>query len=332
MEVIVPKNENEWLDLRTKDITSTDVAALFGLSPYCTPFELWHRKKTGSTIGFEETEWIKWGKRLQDSIAEGVAEDNGWKVRRMDEYIRIPELRMGSSFDFSIDKFVEDQENGPLTLNADSEKFPGKLKRGFYAGDGILEIKNVFGMQFRSEWMENDDGSLEAPAHIEMQVQHQLAVSGRAFSYIAALVDGNKLVLIKRTPNKEIIDMIKTKVAGFWKSIDDNSPPQPNYATDAEFISRLYNYAEPGKVFDARNDVNFSQLAAEHKELGEQVKLLTERRDAIKSQILTVIGDAEKVIADGFSISASTVGPAHIEYERAPYRLFKINWPRAKKG
>ena len=46
-EVIAFRSEQEWLDLRKKDITSTDVAALFNLSPYKTEFELYHEKLSG---------------------------------------------------------------------------------------------------------------------------------------------------------------------------------------------------------------------------------------------------------------------------------------------
>ena len=95
---IISNNEQEWLALRLEDITSTEVSALFNLSPYQTEFELWHRKKNKEIVTIEANQRMKWGTRLQDSIARGIAEDNGWNVRRMDEYVRIPELRIGSSF------------------------------------------------------------------------------------------------------------------------------------------------------------------------------------------------------------------------------------------
>src|SRR3990172_11795006 len=119
VETIKPKNEAEWLSLRMKDITSTEISALFGISPYSTEFELWHRKKNKLYVDFEETERMTWGLRLQNAIAKGIAEDQGWKVRRMNEYIRIPELRIGASFDFSIEG--KDIEPGILEIkNVDS--------------------------------------------------------------------------------------------------------------------------------------------------------------------------------------------------------------------
>ncbi len=74
MEIINPDNEQHWLECRTKDITSTEIAALFGISPYITEFELWHRKKSGVVVKFEENERMEWGTALQDAIAAKIGQ------------------------------------------------------------------------------------------------------------------------------------------------------------------------------------------------------------------------------------------------------------------
>lgn len=331
IETIHPKNEEEWLKLRLQDITSSEVAALFGLSSYVTEFELFHRKRDAKVVIQEASEWTRWGQRLQDSIAAGVAEDNGWNIRKMTEYMRDPELRMGASFDFSIEdsrRFV-----APVHLPSESEakENPDALIETAPA-KGLLEIKNVFGMIFKDQWLEDEEGNLEAPPHIELQVQHQLAVSGRSFAYIAALVGGNQIKLIKREPNEKIISAIKEKVAAFWYAVKTNAPPKVDFSQDADFISSLYGYAEPGKVFDARGNDEFSELCRKHKELGDAAKAAEAAREAIKTRLLLEVKDAEKVIGDGFTISATTVGPADISYRREGYRMFRLNWPRKKKG
>jgi putative phage-type endonuclease len=305
-EIICPKSEAEWLDLRKKDITSTEVGALVGLSDSSyipTRYELGHRKKHNLTSDFEPNDRVKWGQRLQDSIAAGIAQDQKWDVRRMNEYLRIPDIRLGASFDFSIEA----------------------------PGSGLLEIKNVDSLIFRDKWVINEDGSVEAPPSIELQVQHQLAVSGRSYAYIAALIGGNRVVLIKRDADPQIADAIKREAAAFWKSIDDNVEPSPDFRRDADVISRLCGYAEPGKIFDARSDEKISSLLQKHKLLGDQAKLIEEERDAIKAQILLKIGDAEKVEGNGFTISCGIIGECPVSYIRKAYRMFKPNWPRTKK-
>jgi predicted phage-related endonuclease len=244
-----------------------------------------------------------WGTRLQDAIASGIAQDQGWKVRRMDEYIRIPELRIGASFDFSI----EDKELG------------------------LLEIKNVDSLQYKQGWSIEGD-SIEAPPHIELQVQHQLLITQRQFAYIGALIGGNKVVLLKREPDDDIHNAIVEKCAAFWKSIKDGVAPKPDFNRDSDFISKLYHYAEPGKYVDVSGNAEFTALAKRHKELGGAIKQCEDERDGLKAQMLMIIGDSEKGQADGCTISAGLIGPAHVEYDRAGYRAFKLNWPRTKKS
>jgi len=302
-QIINPANEEAWLELRTKDITSSEVAALFGISPYMTKFELWHRKKDGKVVTIEKNADMVWGLRLQDSIAQGVAEDNNFVIRKMTEYIRDDELKIGSSFDFEI---------------------CGEKK-------GILEIKKVRGLIYKDQWLENDDGTVEAPPHIEIQVQHQLMVSGYEYAYIAAFVGENNVVVVRREQDIAVIEAIRKRVHEFWVSITDNKPPEPDFAQDAEFISKLYGYAEIGKVLDASNDKEFTELAKEHKKFLEEEKAANSGKQSCKAKMLIKIGDAEKVLCDGFSITSGECAPTRIEaYDREGYRMFRINWKKIK--
>lgn len=329
IEVIQPENEQHWLECRTKDITSTEVAALFGLSPYITEFELWHRKKQGVVVKFEATKRMKWGTALQDAIAAEIAREKGWTVRRMNEYIRNPEERAGSSFDFSIEETFLD--------GAVDRCFDDLVEKGVISEEqnrpkccGLLEIKNVDSLQFRDGWIVHEDGQIEAPLHIEIQVQHQLMVSGRTFCHIGALVGGNDLKMIYREPNKKIFASIRSKIAAFWASIDANQPPKPNFAQDAAFISKLYGYADPGKIMNLSGNDLILAKAQEYKRLGDAEKKAKEERAAIKAELLTIIGDAEKAEGDGFKISASMVSGGPVSYVREGYRDFRITWAKVK--
>lgn len=301
IEIITPTSREHWLELRAQDITSTEISALYGVSPYQTAFELGHRKLNKEIVSIEANERMKWGTRLQDAIAAGVAEDQGWSVRKMDEYIRNPLLRIGSSFDFGIGE------------------------------DGLLEIKNVDGLAFRDGWTADEDtGELEAPLHIELQVQHQLAVSGRKFAFICALVGGNKIHLIQRDRNESVIEDIKIKAAEFWKGIDVGVVPAPDFTRDADTIAKIYNQAEKGKFIDARRDIDLALLVQEYKKFAAEEKSAKESKDAMKAQILMKVGDAEKVIGEGYSVTLGTVAGGHVSYERSAYRMFKINVSKTK--
>lgn len=307
IETINPSDEKHWLELRKKDVTSTEAAALFGLSPYVTAFELWHRKHDNLDVEFKMNERVQWGSRLQDAIAAGVAEDQGWTIRRMTEYIRDPELRMGASFDFSIETHTVPD-------------WPQEEK-------GVLEVKNVDSLAFRDGWIVDGD-NVEAPPHIEIQVQIQLALSQRKWNFIGALIGGNRVILIKRIPDQQVIDSIKKRIREFWDSVANHIEPKPDFSKDSDFIAHLYSFAEPGKIFNA--DERVSKLASAYKQAGVEEKAAKEKKDAAKAEILTIIGDSEKVVGEMFTISAGMIGPCHVEYDREGYRNFKPSWKKVK--
>lgn len=304
-ETIIPLNEADWLRMRKFDLTSTDVADLFGIGR-TSAFELWHRKKSQSDSDFVGNERTEWGLHLQDGIASKFAKDNNWSVRRMNEYIRIPELRLGSSFDFEItDRNEERSENG------------------------ILEVKNVDSLVYKNDWLIGEDGEIEATPAIELQLQHQLMVSGYSHGYIGVCVGGNKGILLPRDYSINIQKAIIAKSKIFWKSIDDNLPPDPDFTKDAEFIVSLYQSAEPGTVVDLTGDEDVEDALKAYKAAGDAIKEHEQDRAAIKARLLMKIGEAEKVVFSGGTVSAGLVGPTLIEaYERKGYRMFT---PRFKK-
>lgn len=277
-EIIVTASQEQWLELRKKDVTSTESAALFGMSPYVTHFDLWHRKRTGIVPEFKTNDRMAWGNRLEAAIAHGIAEEQGWEITPMKEYFRDPDLRMGSSFDFVITSL----------------------------GDPVhLEIKNVDYLAFRDGWIEHDDGSIEAPEHIEMQVQHQMAVSGFKRAFIGAFIGGNRGVVIERLRDEPVIAAIKAKVADFWKTVDEGLEPDPVMPGDAEVIIRLNQYAKPGKVLSADGDHTLAVLLAEYRSAAAAEKNAKEDKDVAKAEIFKHIGDAEKVLTSEWSVSCA---------------------------
>ena len=294
-----PLDHEHWLNLRAQVLTSTEISALFKCSPYTTAYEVWHRKANQTIVSLQENERMKWGTRLEASIATGIAEDNGWQVRPMKEFISIPEYKIGSSFDFRV---VEPE---PM----------------------ILEIKNVDRLIFMKNWITEDE-LIEAPLHIELQVQHQMLVAGIDRAYIGALVGGNEVKLIERRADELVHKAIKAEALKFWNSITRGEQPEPNFERDAEFIKSLYQHAEPNKEISA--DDRISEMAERYKVYSNEEREAAKNKEAVKAELLVAIGDAEKCRGDNFTISAGVVGPTQVSYERKGYRTFRINWRKKK--
>lgn len=307
-ETILPDDERHWLSLRTEDVTSTESPVLAGVSPYATVFELWHRKKHRDPDDLPEKAIMGWGKRLQDCIAFGIAEDNGLIVRRVNEYIRIPDRRIAASFDFEI--------IGALPTSPYFHEFQA-------LGPGILEIKNVDTFAFMNGWGKTDFG-IEAPSHIELQIQQQMLLMNRRWGIIGPLIGGNRVEPLLRHRHDDTCRGILAMVADFWKTIDANQPPEPDFRADYETIKRIYGYAEPGKVFDGRGNPRIGELLATCVDAGHRENLAKMDKDEAKAELLTIIGNAERVQYDGYSVSCGMVGLAEMAFTRPGYRNVRI--------
>lgn len=278
-EIIITRDEAHWLELRTKDLTSTDVAALFGLSPYKTAFELFHEKREGKVIKLAPNERMKWGNRFESAIAHGVAEDNEWTVQPLKAYMRDPELRLGSSFDFEITSLTH--------------------------GKCILEIKNVDSLQYKRKWRDDGAGGIEAPEHIELQIQHQMLVSGYEACALVAMVGGNSPKVTFRRADPDIFKAIKTRAAAFWASIEANEAPSADYSRDAELISQIYSQSNQGEVYDAWHDVELASLVSNYQAAVSSRDHFDDMATRFKAQIIERVKTAEKVVGDFGSINMS---------------------------
>lgn len=304
-EVLEWVDEPTWLQQRMGDLTSTDIGALFGCSPYGTEFDLWHRKKNQEPGAYSDNERTQWGKRLQDSIAIGIGEDNQWEVEPVTEYIRMPRLRMGSSFDWRIKNYKD-----------------GK--------PALLEIKNVDSLQFQQKWDTRDaDGYIEGPPHIELQVQYQMLVHGYEHSVIGVLVGGNRQFALRRESMPDVQNAILSACVGFWRSIEAGMEPKPDYERDAQRIIDMHENVHKDKIAKIADEELFSELCRTYKDAGDRMKADDLIREICRAKMLEIIGDAAKAKTKEWSVSSWHVEPNTYTVERKAHRGLRIT-PRTQ--
>lgn len=319
-----PENDAAWHGFRALDVTSTESSALFGLSPYATHFSLWHQKKEGAIVEFQSNERMDWGNDLQDSIALSFGRRYGVKVVRITEYMRIPDSRMGASFDFEIVGI----DHSVMTVSDDVLR-----TRLTNNGPGILEIKNVDRSIFLDKWIkrisdEERAGGLKAPieppGHIDIQLQHQLHIRENSWGAIGVLVGGNNGRLLVRDRDVAVGHGLERRINEFWRSISECTTPEPVYPDDAEVVAALYK-TSTDRVFDGRgNDALDSAIAAYSDALARE-NLAKEDKIVARAKALMIIGDAERAYSDRFTISAKEVGPTHVEaFDRKGYRGWRV--------
>lgn len=98
----------EWHEARRVGLGGSEVAAAIGLSPWCSPFTLWHRKRGGVGPG-EESQPMYWGKLLEP-VLRGEHDRRGgqmvhifgrqhvvddWRIASPDGEILDPDARVG---------------------------------------------------------------------------------------------------------------------------------------------------------------------------------------------------------------------------------------------
>jgi putative phage-type endonuclease len=289
--ILKPKTLDRWHDLRQEDVTATESAMLFGLSPYGTRWKLYHEKINPGLVEREETELMRWGKRLQRAIAEGVCQDQGWTIveKHPRLYVRHASgLRMGCSPDCLIE-------------------CPTR-------GRGVLEIKNVNAFAYRDQWEKVEDDTV-APPHIEIQVQHQLECLELEWGAIGTLVGGNKGEVAIRERDREVGQGLIRAIEDFWDSVERRAEPAIDYLADDETIRRLYGYAEPAKVLDCATiagqpphplAARLDELCRAYDAARLDEKEAGEDKTRARNEIIVLLDDHERALLDRWTVGAAT--------------------------
>lgn len=299
MTTLPVRDEAHWKDLRAQHVGGSEVAALFGEHAQITPFELWHRKaKNIPEPDLSDNERVMWGSILEPAIAAGVSKKRDWTVRKVRRYLSNPEVGLGGSLDYEV---VAQANRGP----------------------GVLEIKTADWLVAK-QW---EDG--EPPLSYMLQVQSYLALTGRSWGCMAVLVGGNDLRLFEYERRPATIQIIETKVREFWQSIRDGKEPKADFAKDAATVSALYASTEEGKIIDLSTSNRAPELIANYQKAAADEKDAETRKKAAKSELLTLIEDAEVALCGLAKISAKMIKGSHIEYDRKDYRDFRVTAKKA---
>lgn len=305
-------------ELRRAHVGASEVACLFGLHPYTTAFELWHRKKGNlEAEDISGNARLKAGIFLESGIGEWVRHETGWNVRKVKDYASHPTVRgMGATPDYEAD--------GHPTRE----------------GVGTVQIKNVDALVFRS-W---EDGP---PMVYQLQVQHEIACGGYAWGALGILVGGNDLRIFEYDRHPGAIAKLEAAVAEFWRTVDAGEAPEPDFAKDLDAIRDLYRATNTGEVNDLstaaagddelaqRRAFDFADACRRYSVAGFEMKEAEKRKEAAQAEIITIVQQAAVVIGDGWKVSTWPVAGGPVSYERAAYRgmrVTEISADKPKKG
>ena len=212
---------------RQKFLGGSDVAAIFGVSPWKTPYDLWAdkirpREENPEPLDPKREKFFRRRKRQEPVIAEMLAEEYGIVVTRL-SLDEDPNRYRDAEFPFMAAEIDFEFEMSPSVRDA----FPDRPDFGAIPDGTPLtgEIKTVHPFK-AGEW--GEEGTEEVPVHYAAQVMHGLGVTGKPAALVAALFGLDNLVCFPVMADPETIAAMRAKSAHFWNyNVVLRIPPDP---------------------------------------------------------------------------------------------------------
>lgn len=207
----------DWLTYRLTMRNASETAAVLGVSPWTTPYQLW-LLKTG---------------RKQQAVT--------------------PAMQHGTALEPVARAAYEEQTGSimqPLVLQDGA--YSASLDGMTLEGDLIVEIKCPVRGQDSALWKEVQAGWV--PDHYAAQVQHQLMVSGAALAHLWVF-DGAQGLLRPIEPIEEAMQRIREGWELFQGYLDSDTPPPLTDADtvlreDAQWTKAAVAFAEAKRAAD----------------------------------------------------------------------------------
>jgi len=259
---------DEWLEVRKNGIGSSDAAAAVGLNPYQSQLELW-LIKTGRDGGLpkvdphDEESPMYWGNILEPIVAAHYTKRTGNRVRRINAVLQHP-----------------DSDKAWLLANIDREVIG--------ASDvSILECKTA-GINGARLWKEG------VPEYVQLQVQHQLAVTGKRAADVAVLLGGQHLEIHRIDRDEALIARLIQLERQFWNYVETDTPPPADGSESADLALRCLYPQDSGSTVDFTADRNlsaaFADLVSVKQTIAEQEKLEAQLKQSLQQAMGAATG------------------------------------------
>ena len=265
-------DREQWLAVRQQGIGGSDAAAAVGLNPYQSMLELW-MIKTGrqqpdadpqmDALQSDDSHPMYWGKVLEPIVAQHYQSRTGHKVRRINATLQHPDIPwMIANVDYRV--------SGSPDV-------------------AILECKTAgeFGARLWNEGV---------PYYIQIQVQHQLAVTGEQAADVAVLICGQRLKIYRIHRDDGIIASLIELEREFWHYVETDTPPPADGSDSAQqALQRLYP-RDSGLVIDWQDNEVLSAAFDALLEVRTELEVCQQQEDVLKQRIQQAMGDASQAV------------------------------------
>jgi putative phage-type endonuclease len=265
----------DWLEVRMTGIGSSDAAASVGLNPYQSQLELW-MVKTGRGGALpqidpnDDTSPMFWGTLLEAFVAAHYTKKTGNRIRKINAVLQHSEFPW-------------------MLANIDREVIGVPDVQ-------ILECKTA-GMNGAKLWR---DG---VPEYVQLQVHHQLAVTGKQAADVAVLVCGNEFRTYRIERDDALIARLIELERKFWHYVETDTPPPADGSDSAATALQALYPNDNSNTLDLSDDVvmnaAFADLLAVRAVVTENEKTESQLKQTIQQRM----GDASKATFENGEVS-----------------------------
>lgn len=206
-----------WLEARRSGIGASDAAIILGVSRWKSPLQLFAEKAGLADTTEEEKDYLSWGHRLEPVIASAYEDETGRTTEDPGDFT----IQRSADVPFmlaTVDRFVVRWDGKPPPVEA----------------PGVLELKTANAFR-REEWKD------EPPLAYQIQLQHQLAVTGYQWGSIAVLIGGQQFLWTDIPRNELFIERLRVAEDRFWQRVLKREPPEPDASVSAtKILHALY--------------------------------------------------------------------------------------------
>ena len=258
----------DWLAVRKQGIGSSDAAAAVGLNPYKSQLELWLEKTGRDTTlpkadPHDEESPMYWGNVLEPIVAWHYSKRTKNKIRRINAVLQHPNPELPWML-ANIDREV---------IGADDVQ--------------ILECKTA-GINGARLWKEG------VPEYVQLQVMHQLAVTGKQAADVAVLLGGQTLEIHRIERNEQMIARLVELERKFWSYVETDTPPPADGSASAEAALRCLYPEDNGQTVDFSSRAGLAAAYLELKAVRQSISEKQTREAQLKQMLQQAMGDATR--------------------------------------
>jgi putative phage-type endonuclease len=246
----------QWLEERRKGIGASDCAAVLGLSPWRSPYQVYLEKR-GEVKDWNGNAQAEWGLLMEPVLRQFYSDATGRAVRLPDKILYAKERPYMLA---SLDGFTDDER--------------------------IVEIKTA---RSGKDW--GEPGTNQIPDYYALQVQHYMIVTGFEVADVPVSIGGGSPEIYEVPADRELQEMIIEAEAAFWQRVVDGNPPDP--VTYADAIQRFGGIEAEGDVLASEEAILTIEAL---RSVRTEMKELEGVEEELKGRLIICMGDSGDAI------------------------------------